>query len=239
MDRIKGTAVDQEIDHLIHEKKWFKLIISSINYERICIVEQKRSFDGKDHFKIDVADELINYLSSASEEEPLFKFEFRGSDNVQYQFSSKNFRLMDGQLWINKPNSIERIQKRNNFRIMAPLKANLVLQREAVQLTLKLENISIGGAFASIRSNSPTYTNTPAPKLGQQYQEILLNFPADILEKPICILLSQIIRIEKGYQKKRDGYAFHFIEISNDQKNHLTRVVYQLQRRFLKERIKS
>lgn len=238
MDRIKGIAADREIDHLIKEKKWFKVIIPAISYEKICIVEQKRKIENSDYFRIDVSDKLITYFNLASEK-PLLKFEFRGSDNVQYQFSSKNFRLLDNQLWICRPESIERIQKRNNFRILTPQKANLVLLHKESQLTLKLENISIGGAFASIRSNSPIYTGITAPKLGQQYQGILLNFPTDIMETPICILLSQIIRIEKGYQKNRDGYAFHFIEITSDQKNLLTRVVYHLQRRFLKERIKS
>lgn len=236
MDRIKGIAVEREIDRLIRENKWLKVQIPSQGYERICVINQRSHIDGEDYFQVDTPPDLADIID-ISPGKIEFRFEFRGSDNIRYQFNSRHWQLLSRDLWISKPTSITRIQKRDNFRVATPSTSNLILQQDQTQFKMRLENISISGALASTRLilNSSQSFN---PDVGQQFIEMQLVFPTDIMETPIQILQAQIIRIDKGYQKNRIGYAFHFIEVDGSQKNLLTRVVYHLQRRFLQERIK-
>lgn len=238
MDRIKGISVDKEINQLIRNKRWLKIYINSFDYERITIVTQKGMIDGNDCFQIDTPADLTEIIGNAPKATEL-KLEFRGSDNIRYQFNNKLWQLIDGQLWISKPNSIDRIQNRNNFRVQAPLDSHLTLQQDTIQVKMRLENISIGGAFASTHLATPHHLEKFNPEVGEQFVGIELIFPPDITENSIYIPQAQIIRIDKGFQKSRVGYAFHFIEIDTGQKNLLTRAVYHLQRRFLQTRIKD
>lgn len=238
MERIKGTAIDKEIDQLIRNQRWLRLQIISINYERISVVKQKKNIDGKDFFQIDTPPDLSEIITNTSKKFEL-KLEFRGSDNIRYEFNTQHWQLADNQLWIIKPDKIDRIQNRNNFRVAAPLESHLVLQRDSTRVKMRMENISIGGSFASTQLKHPYHSDNFDPEVGEQIVGIQLIFPADIIENFIHILQAQIIRIEKGFQKSRIGYAFHFIEIDSIQKNLLTRAVYHLQRRLLKMRIKD
>jgi c-di-GMP-binding flagellar brake protein YcgR len=238
MERIKGTAIDKEIDQLIHNKRWLKIHITSNDYERISVITQKKIIGGEDCFQVDTPPDLNEIIVNASNKIEL-KLEFRGSDNIRYQFSTKHWQLINSQLWIVKPDSIDRIQNRNNFRVAAPLESHLIVQQDSTQLIMRLENISIGGAFASTHLTHPHHSSNFKPEVGEQIAGIQLSFPVDIMENSIHVLQAQIIRIEKGFQKSRVGYALHFIEIDSIQKNLLTRAVYHLQRRFLQTRIRD
>jgi hypothetical protein len=69
-------------------------------------------------------------------------------------------------------------------------------------------------------------------------ENLHLVVPADDKPTEVLVRLSRIARIVKEPDKRLLAYGIEFLEIGREEKARLTRIIYDLQRRFLKRRLK-
>ena len=131
----------------------------------------------------------------------------------------------------------DRWQRRELFRIVAPLGTKLCLMHDSVRHELGVINISIGGTLAAL-VQTRSHRFEKAPFADKQFlKDIELIFPSEIMQIPIRIQSAQIRRIKRNSEKTGYKVGFEFYEIDSAEKKRLTDLIYQLQRQHLRQRL--
>ena len=101
-----------------------------------------------------------------------------------------------------------------------------------------LENISLGGAFCRAKRSLKTGVVRVPVQTENIIEDLRLEIPADDGPAEVSIRRSRIARVVKDPDKRLRAYGIEFLEIGRHEKARLTRIIYDLQRRFLKHRLK-
>jgi hypothetical protein len=236
-DKIEGDAIFDVIAALIEDNTLIRIKTADGSQEGIGIINSQRAISNISHFQIELPD-TITLPEERDEWEAELTFDFMGRDSLNYSFTATGGILMGDKLWVRHPIHIVRIQQRNNFRIDTPKKAFLEVTLGARQYRLILENISLGGAFCRARRSLKSGL-TPLPaKIDAQIEDLRLVIPMDGSPIEIFVQRCRVARVVKDPEQRLLGYGIEFLEISRQEKTRLTRIIYDLQRQFLKHRLK-
>jgi hypothetical protein len=236
-DRIEGDAVVDIIAGLIEDNTLVRVKFVDSEAERICIINSQRPISETPYFQIDLPED-IPLPEDEADWQVAMAFDFMGRDRLNYSFMATGGIIMADKLWVELPQQIERVQQRNNFRIETPKKSLLELTLAEKRYALLLENISLGGAYCRARRSLKSgLVRLPVEK-GSEIEDLRLVIPADDGPVEIFVQRCRIARIVKDPDKRLLAYGIEFLEIGREEKARLTRIIYDLQRQFLKRRIK-
>ncbi len=231
IERIEGKRLSEVLDHLVSEKTLVKVCLPAKDYTHLTLILGTEKVKGKNYFSIDLTDELVDIFNSQVVEELMF--EFNGPDKVTYRFTTADTITKLGRVLVRFPDVIERIQKRSNFRIKTEPGTLAVFRWEGRKHKLRIENISLGGLYGLTANPQPETL-----KVGDLLTRVEIAFPVSDQCVLITIEKAVIRRVEHGKRAGRNAYAMEFIEIDRDSRQLLTRQIYDLQRNYLKRRIK-
>ncbi len=166
------------------------------------------------------------------------QFEFYGKDSIQYIFRTAGLKIGRDGIWYRLPEIIERMQRRKFFRLELPLQMNLFLTLGSGKYRMTAIDISIGGIFVELMSAEEPVDTDPPWRVGEQLEDLLLETDSVPESNRIQVQEGCLRRVETDSSNKKYKYAFEFTKMAKSEETALVNLVYELQRKILKERIK-
>jgi c-di-GMP-binding flagellar brake protein YcgR len=99
-------------------------------------------------------------------------------------------------------------------------------------------DISIGGIFGELVDFEGPAGDDPPWSVGDLVKDLVLDIDSDGKSNRIRIQEGILRRLDKEPSEKKIKYAFEFVEMAKSEETALVDLVYELQRKILKERIK-
>ena len=234
-EKIKGAAIPNLFEELLHHKTLLKLSVSDTDYEHLTLITALVNRNKGPHFAIDPPE---GFEQATAKIAPWhLHFEFTGKDHVKYTFRCIGGEIDNNRIYVKYPREIERWQRRELFRVNAPAGTKLCLPLDTLRYELDVIDISIGGTLAALVRTGPHDLDNPPFADARILKDIELFFPSEIMRRPIKIKTVQLKRLRKNSEKTGYEVAFEFYEISTGEQRRLTDLIYHLQRQALRQRL--
>ncbi|MEJ2729188.1 MAG: PilZ domain-containing protein [Deltaproteobacteria bacterium] len=234
-EKITGAAIPKLFEELLHQKTQLKVTVVDSDYEHLApitaLVNRKKML----HFVIDATEGLAH--AAAEIDLSQLHFEFTGKDHIKYTFRTTGEEIDNNRIYVRYPREVERWQRRELFRLNAPEGTKLRLPLNSVRYELDVIDISIGGTLAALVRTSSHDPGIPPFTDAQILADIELVFPPEIMRQPIRLDKVQVKRSKMISGKTGCEVAFAFYEISTDEQQRLTDLIYRLQRQSLRNRL--
>ncbi len=184
--------------------------------------------------------ESIRSLATAigGEKEWQSRFSFFGKDNIEYVFRTIGWKVDSDGIWHRFPEIVERRQRRKYFRLELPLQTNLFLVVGSGQYKMTAIDVSIGGVFGELMDFDGATHKGPPWSVGDRVEDLALEVDYDGKSTRISIQAGILRRLDSESSNKKSAYAFEFVEMAKSEETALVDLVYDLQRKILKERIR-
>lgn len=236
-DKIEGDTIVEVITALIEDNTLIRIHFGDSGEERLCIINSQRAISNTPYFQIDMPED-IPVPKERNEWKTELTFDFMGRDRLNYSFTAGGGIFIGDKLWIKLPRQIVRIQQRDNFRIDTPKRSRAEVTIDEKRYALILENISLGGAYCRARRSLKSGIVRLPVKEDSRMTDLRLIIPTDDKNTEIFVQQCRVARIVTDPEKRLVAYGIEFLEIGRQEKSRLTRVIYDLQRHFLKHRLK-
>lgn len=234
-EKISGDGVARIFKELLQFKTLLKLILLDTDFQHPTIVTALTAQKTGPCFIIDTPEGFRE--AAADIDSWRIRFEFTGKDNIRYSFNTIGEEIIDSQMIIKLPESLERKQRRKLFRINAPAGTMLCFTINVMRYELEVIDISIGGSLAAmVQTASHACQEPPFSKIGE-LKDVELVFPAEICRQPIKIKTAKIKRTKKNPEAPRFEMGLEFSNINSRHEGLLTDLIYRLQRQHLRKRL--
>ena len=226
----------QLLEELKNSQIPVQMVLLHGDYERVTHLNGIRNRRGGAYFRTEFAGSFADALGGKKSWQS--RFVFFGKDNIQYVFQTRGWKVARDGIWYEFPEIIERKQRRKYFRLELPLQTNLFLTADSGQYKMAAIDISIGGIFGEfVGFEGPTPGNPPW-RLGDRVKDLVLEVDFGGNTNRISIQEGILRRADKELSDKKAKYAFEFVKMTKSEEAALVDLVYELQRKILKERIK-
>lgn len=234
--KICGEKLIALFDTLVASKTIMSMQLMDSRYERITYIVGIDTAGNEPRL---VVDNPEGFNAAAADASPWrLRFNFNGPDKLEYIFEVNGGNTRGKDLVLPLPDFVERIQRRKNFRIDAPLGSQMSFTLSAEACALSLINISLGGAFGVLTQPKPKKIPRALLKKDQRVYRLELTFPGDeeMEAQTIRIKKAEVRRIEHDRERHIYKFAFEFMDMAGQEKEKLTRAIYHAQRQFLQKR---
>ena len=228
---ISGRKAFDQLIALLEEKTLVKVAIPDHDYEQLTVITDFRDESDGPLFQIDPPKGIHQALRERSTS--VLLFEFSNDHRLPHRFEA-NIKEISHEIWLNAPDVIQRYQLRNNFRLKAPSNVFAVCLIQDNQAKMIVGNISLGGLYCHCPN---TFKAAVSLNLKIDNLDLLFSFGGE--RQVVSIKRAVVRRIEGRTQPKHFGIAFEFLHMKTEAKKRLTQIIYDLQRDFLKSRLKD
>lgn len=228
-EKIEGDKINELLKDLCQNKVLLRVYVDGSGYEHLTLITDLEPDAKVPLLRIDTPEGLQKVLREKQTDR--VGIEFKGWDRLTYKFDTHLDSVSDNKIWLRYPDHIRRYQFRDNFRIKAPRDAILTATIEGIKLSMRIDNISLGGAFClcAIKHKSLVAANPRITNLSLIFTSL-----GQCLE--IQIEKAEQKRIEPVTQQKKFGIAYEFVKMYPEAKRLLTQQIYELQRDYLQRR---
>lgn len=234
--KIEGPKLDTLFESLVADQTIISMHVVGIDFQRLtCITAVERTSVGN-HLLVDCPEGFSQ--ATANSETLNIRFNFNGSDHLEYIFSTSGGIRHGRELKVPFPDHVERLQRRKNFRIDTMPGTRLLISSGKTKGQIDLINISLGGAFGLLVKHNKTDLTGSLFKTNQRLYKVRIVFPADkrMEKRTVIIHKAEVRRIERDKERKRYKYSFEFMTIDKENLQELTQAIYHIQRQFLQKR---
>lgn len=234
--KLSKEKTSQLFNYLMDQRVLVKLVLRGTGYEGVTVITGIRSKKKQEQFQIDCPDDFQIVLQS--KDCGNLYFEFNGQDDVLYTFeTATNPEWQSGEVWIPIPDEIDRIQRRRNFRLEAPMGTELVLRQLEPPLKLAVLDFSLGGLLCMVESSRKTSNKNPVLTRGHDLKNLELLFRDKNVTTKIRIAEATVVRLGSNPVSGYRQYAFQFKNMDKNEEKSLTNVLYRMQRKLLRQRL--
>ena len=232
--KIHGKRIAETFRYLSAQNVLIKIMVKTAGFESVTVVTELDLNGRNPCFEIDPPDGLSDALQLTKRTSVYF--EFSGEDQLLYQFELpiEDWR---GGLRFPLPMEVERIQRRRNFRLPAPMGTSLILQQMVPPIRLLVLDFSLGGLLCMVETVRLEQDKRRRLFKGRTFNNLDLTFEGEEDETSVRILRARIVRTGRNPQNDHDQYAFEFILIDRVEKRKLTDLLYGIQRKLLRRRV--
>ena len=235
-DTITDKTLWELMERIQRDRILLRFEIAPVSISGLTNIRGIRKFWSSRFFRIDAPESL---WETAPPLKTLgFFFEFTGLDGLRYRFRTQGGRRYRNDVWIGFPRRIERIQQRENFRLEVEDRARLVCSLDGRRWEMPVLNLSEGGVFACWQAaGDDSACGPPAPDAGGKLADTELVVAFGDQEHHIHTGRLRVNRCTKEPDTNRRYYAFQFPELTPDEMEKLRRLLSDLQRESLKQRL--
>lgn len=234
--KLSKEKTNQLFNYLKDQRVLVKIILKGTGYEGVTVITGIRSEKSQGQFQIDCPDDFQIVLKS--KDCGNLYFEFNGQDKVLYTFeTATNPVWQSGEVWIPIPDEVDRIQRRRNFRLEAPMGTELILRQLEPPLKLAVLDFSLGGLMCMVESARERIKKNLMLNRGRNLKNLELLFRDGNVTTKIRIAQATIVRLETNPVTGYRQYAFQFKNMDKSEEKSLTNVLYRMQRKLLRRRL--
>jgi hypothetical protein len=233
--KIQGKSIFNILKQLRNDKTLVNLHILDTNYEHLTIITGIRPKNNPPLFRIDDSEGLRETI--ADTDKMRIRFEFTGRDKTLHTFRTSGGEIYTKEIWIRFPDVIERIQRREYFRLEVPMGTKLFFRTATAQCEMDVIDVSVGGVLGVFVNLKNEIEKGSKLEAGETLGDLQLVFPSKEEELGVYIKGSLIKRVEKDPQTKRYRYALQFTEIQKSEEKALLQIIFRFQREFLRKRL--
>jgi c-di-GMP-binding flagellar brake protein YcgR len=230
-DRISEKQIRDLLKQLEKQRTVLTLNLLGKDYERLTIITGFKKINNIPHFIIDYPHEFKEKVGEGGNDR--IKFEFIGSDKIQYVFRSTITGVAADGILVKFPAYIERIQRRRFFRVAPPLGTKLIFLWNARRLALDVINISEGGALINQEKKGE---KTRGLAVSDYLTSVYFFCPEKDFKLKVAIEKALVKRIEQDPETDRQHYAVQFLNMDQKETNRLNNFIYNYQREILRRR---
>ena len=230
-DNITAKKLNSIMIQLHENRTILRLNHLGKGYEGLTIVTGFSNGNEKSSFMIDFPGGAGDVFSG-SEGGRIF-FEFSGEDKLQYTFRTVIEKVMEREIQIRFPDSIDRIQRRRHFRVTSLSGTLVMFQNGRGAYELNVMNISQSGALINqdVRLHDKSLFFT-----GSILRDINITASDENGGERIKIKRSEVKRVERNSFNGKYQYALHFLDVSKRDDSLIKGYIYRCQREVLKSR---
>ena len=236
INKIEGNAIKEIFKELIRDKTFIRIRLIEGDYERLTLMTGIRKKLRNQIFQIDYPQGFKEAVAGSSNWKA--DIAFTGNDNLKYSFIATGGQILQDEIRIPFPRSIQRHQRRKHFRLDAPDGTTLTFNVKADVCKEKVIDISLGGAMIALVYPGDKDPNGLPFIIGDVLRDVELIFPSETGDQKIDIKKAVVVRIEDGRSGPQKYCGLQFIEIEKNQIKALTEFIYNYQRRFLRKRLR-
>lgn len=231
--KISGEKLSEVIQHLKDQRVLIKVAVEEASFENVSILTDVDLSGTPPRFCLDPPEGMRDALQL--KKRCTLYVEFNGADHVMYHFKLA-IDDWDGGGWFALPNEIERIQRRRNFRLSAPMGTFLTLKQLEPPLKLLVLDFSLGGLLCMVESIRAGKDNGRVLFKGRTLNNLDLCFKDEEGDTAIHIQRARIVRIGRNPNNNYPQYALEFLALDRAEEKRLTGVLYDMQRKILRQR---
>jgi c-di-GMP-binding flagellar brake protein YcgR len=231
-ENIEGNKLLSIFQQLISQKILVKIFLSNFDFESLTLVTDTQMDGGFQIFRIDAPEGLQAAVAASGAQQ--LSFEFTSSDRVTHRFEAEVDGWVGKSLRMRFPFFIQRHQQRDNFRVKVTYDSHALITIDDAQIRMKIDNLSVGGVLCHCLNK---YKPVIFVGLELYDMQLLLTLKNECCVIPIQRF--QVKRIEQTLRVGHFGVAFEFIQMKKDAKKQLVQQIYELQRSFLQNRLRS
>ncbi|MFO7712942.1 flagellar brake protein [Desulfosarcina sp.] len=234
--KVQGKKLVVLFNELIEKKVIISMNVVGAGFDRLtCITGLLEGPDGN-YLIVDPPEDF----REAAESKDLWhlRFNFNGTDKLEYIFSTQGGEFDSYGLKIPFPEHVERLQRRRNFRVNALTGTRMHFQLKKIQGIIDLINVGLGGVYGVLTKHNFKFMRGPVLKMDQQVYDVSLVFPG-YPNRPgdtVYVKKAEVKRVEHDKERGYYRYAFEFKQMEKEEQNKLTQVIYDLQRWYLQHR---
>lgn len=236
-ERIQGIDRVDLLMQLKKDKTLVKMKLSGKDYEQLTMITGVRTAGKHPVFLIDLPFGFKQAVSAVDIWN--INFEFVASDGVQYKFKTSGGKITGSGVRINLPNFIERLQRRKDFRLDFNPGTEIRFEQDGFKYELGVINLSMGGVLATLPIPFKGIQVAPVFDAGRTLRDIELVSPLEGRNIRVEIKKALILRSNRDNKPGQYIFGLQFLEIENDEIKALRELIYNLQRDFLKKRLKT
>lgn len=234
--KVQGEKLTDLFNELVDKKIIISMNMVGAGFDRLtCITGIVNDANG-DHLLVDPPDDFEK--AAATNDLWHLRFNFNGSDQLEYIFNTRGGTLDDQGLKIPFPEHVERLQRRRNFRVKTLTGTQMQFKLKKIQGIIDLINVSLGGVYGVLVRHNFKFIRGSVLKVNQQIYDISVVFPGDEKEpsETVHVKKAQVKRVEHDQVRGFYRYSFAFTEIDKQEQQRLTQIIYGLQRKYLQRR---
>jgi c-di-GMP-binding flagellar brake protein YcgR len=237
--KIQGRDVLRLFRDLQGENTLLKLYLPGNDFKYLTRITDIQTHNKTTCFIVDYPEGLDDSDKLAFEKTSTagaMKFEFTGKDHIRYAFSSVPARFGKEKIWLPLPRTVEREQRRRQFRISAPPGSVLRFELNAVRYELKIIDISLGGTLGVLAGSAQENSRNSHLEQTRQIETLKLSFASDNEQIQVIIKRAEVKRLK--HNPHHYEYALEFKDIDSRNKKKLNDLIYRFQREFLRKRLR-
>lgn len=226
-EQIRGKERVNLIERVHKDKPLVNMRLPAHDYEVLTVIDDIDTTKEGGLFAVDIPEDLREALIDMDCWS--VAFEFMDGNKVPCTFTTSSASISGDKMWILFPDVIYREQKREHFRVEAPLEASLCFKKDEVQYRLNVSNISMGGLLITIRT---AMGDTRLPRVGERLVDVEFVLAAG----SVHIQEALVAWMDRGASLSTIQLGIQFIRLGRDERHLLREIVYELQREFLARR---
>ena len=232
--KIRGPKVAQVLAYLKDKKVLIKIAVKGTSFENVSVLTDLDLQGANPRFCIDPPEGIRDALQL--KKKCSLYCEFNGEDKVLYNFEIA-IEDWHGDYWFPLPAEIERIQRRRNFRLQAPMGTTLTLRQLEPPIKLLVVDFSLGGLLCMVESLRAGKDKRRLLFKGRTLNNLDLIFEEEAGSVQVRIQRARIVRTGRNPSNNHEQYAFEFVAINKAEEKRLTQVLYGMQRKLLRQRV--
>lgn len=225
-ESIRGKDVSNLIEQVWQDRTLINMRFMEDDQELLTVIDGVRSTRKGLLFAVDLSDELKGTESADS---LALKFEFLDANKVPCEFTGTSVEISDNRIWVMFPEVIYREQKREHFRVEAPLGAKVRFKKDDVVYKMNVSNISLGGLLVTIRVRTKDFQ---VLRVGEKLQDTELVFTGQVVKVKGAV----VVWAEENILTPSAHFGIQFTAVDGVERRLLKTTLYELQRKFLARR---
>jgi c-di-GMP-binding flagellar brake protein YcgR len=235
--QLTGRDIHALFKQLEENNVFLSLRLLGKGYQRITVITGLRDLKKAPAFRIDYPQGFKRIVNGMEEGEAWrFKFEFTGKDRVQHSFRLTGGVMEGDDIWLPFPEQVERIQRRQYFRIEPPFGSKLQCVIANTPRAMDIVNISIGGALGLLLKRKKEKLAASPLQTRDTLKDVELIFPMEKETSQIFVSQAAVRRVIQDPDTGLFRYGLEFSDLDRGEKARLTKLVYAFQRLILRKR---
>ena len=234
--KIHGEKLTELFNELITRNTIISMSVVGAAFDRLtCITGMKKDSKGT-YLLIDAPDGFAE--AAAVKDRWHLRFNLNGPDSLEYIFSTRGGSFYKKELKIPFPEHVERLQRRKDFRVDTLSGTRMQFKLNKIQGTIDIINISASGVYGILSKHNFKFIRGAVLKKDQDLFDFTMVFPGidDKSGNSVYVKRASVKRIEQHKDSGFYHYAFEFKELEKEEETILIRIIYDLQRLYLRRR---